>query len=77
LFPFSFCKSELVLFLDRGYIEAIREIEHQIQISGDVQFDDIVVACGSGGTIAGLALGSKLSSLKAKVCTFFDCFLSC
>uniref|UniRef100_A0A0E0GDG4 Tryptophan synthase beta chain-like PALP domain-containing protein n=1 Tax=Oryza nivara TaxID=4536 RepID=A0A0E0GDG4_ORYNI len=49
-----------------GYIEAIREIEHQIQISGDVQFDDIVVACGSGGTIAGLALGSKLSSLKAK-----------
>uniref|UniRef100_A0A0E0CS40 Tryptophan synthase beta chain-like PALP domain-containing protein n=1 Tax=Oryza meridionalis TaxID=40149 RepID=A0A0E0CS40_9ORYZ len=47
-------------------VEAIREIEHQIQISGDVQFDDIVVACGSGGTIAGLALGSKLSSLKAK-----------
>uniref|UniRef100_A0A0E0CS38 D-cysteine desulfhydrase n=1 Tax=Oryza meridionalis TaxID=40149 RepID=A0A0E0CS38_9ORYZ len=56
-----------------GYIEAIREIEHQIQISGDVQFDDIVVACGSGGTIAGLALGSKLSSLKAKVHAFSVC----
>ncbi|VAI61293.1 unnamed protein product [Triticum turgidum subsp. durum] len=49
-----------------GYIEAVRELEQQIQLSGDVQFDDIVVACGSGGTIAGLALGSKLSSLMAK-----------
>lgn len=29
-----------------GYIEAVREIEQQIQLSGDVQFDDIVVACG-------------------------------
>jgi len=50
-----------------GYIEAIREIELQIQQSVDAQFDDIVVACGSGGTIAGLALGSRLSNLKAKV----------
>uniref|UniRef100_A0A453PNY8 Uncharacterized protein n=1 Tax=Aegilops tauschii subsp. strangulata TaxID=200361 RepID=A0A453PNY8_AEGTS len=30
----------------RGYIEAVRELEQQIQLSGDVQFDDIVVACG-------------------------------
>lgn len=30
----------------RGYIEAVTEIEQQIQLSGDVQFDDIVVACG-------------------------------
>jgi hypothetical protein len=30
----------------RGYIEAIREIEQQIQRSADAQFDDIVVACG-------------------------------
>uniref|UniRef100_A0ACD5X732 Uncharacterized protein n=1 Tax=Avena sativa TaxID=4498 RepID=A0ACD5X732_AVESA len=29
-----------------GYIEAVREIEQQIQLFGDVQFDDIVVACG-------------------------------
>ncbi|KQK01684.1 putative D-cysteine desulfhydrase 1, mitochondrial [Brachypodium distachyon] len=56
-----------------GYVEAIREIEQQIQLSGDVQFDDIIVACGSGGTIAGLALGSKLSSLKAKVHAFSVC----
>ncbi|KAF7021522.1 hypothetical protein CFC21_034461 [Triticum aestivum] len=59
---------------DWGYIEAVREIEQQIQLSGDVQFDDIVVACGSGGTVAGLALGSQLSSIKAKVHGFFVCY---
>ncbi|WOL20165.1 D-cysteine desulfhydrase 1, mitochondrial [Canna indica] len=57
-----------------GYIEAIREVEQQIQSScGELQFDDIVVACGSGGTIAGLSLGSRLSSLKAKVHAFSVC----
>jgi 1-aminocyclopropane-1-carboxylate deaminase/D-cysteine desulfhydrase-like pyridoxal-dependent ACC family enzyme len=35
-----------VLLLCRGYVEAVREIEQQIQSSDDVQFDDIVVACG-------------------------------
>ncbi|EOY21568.1 D-cysteine desulfhydrase isoform 2 [Theobroma cacao] len=50
-----------------GYIEAMREIEQQLQIrSNGVKFDDIVVACGSGGTIAGLSLGSWLGELKAK-----------
>lgn len=57
-----------------GYIEAIREVEQQIHNScGEFQFDDIVVACGSGGTIAGLSLGSRLSSLKAKVHAFSVC----
>ncbi|XP_073100646.1 D-cysteine desulfhydrase 1, mitochondrial [Elaeis guineensis] len=57
-----------------GYIEAIREIEQQIQTgSGEIRFDDIVVACGSGGTIAGLSLGSRLSNLKAKVHAFAVC----
>lgn len=57
-----------------GYIEAIREIEQQTQTTcGKVQFDDIVVACGSGGTVAGLSLGSRLSSLKAKVHAFSVC----
>ncbi|KAG0485239.1 hypothetical protein HPP92_009318 [Vanilla planifolia] len=54
-----------------GYIEAIREIEYQTQ--GSFAFDDIAVACGSGGTIAGLALGSALSTLKAKVHAFSVC----
>ncbi|XP_065850335.1 bifunctional D-cysteine desulfhydrase/1-aminocyclopropane-1-carboxylate deaminase, mitochondrial [Euphorbia lathyris] len=57
-----------------GYIEAIREIEQQVQASGGtLKFDDIVVACGSGGTIAGLSLGSWLGNLKAKVHAFSVC----
>ncbi|EXB45121.1 Putative 1-aminocyclopropane-1-carboxylate deaminase [Morus notabilis] len=55
-----------------GYIEAIREVEQQVQTAKE-NFDDIVVACGSGGTIAGLSLGSSLSSLKAKVHAFSVC----
>lgn len=57
-----------------GYIEAIREIEQQLQTgTGGAKFDDIVVACGSGGTIAGLSLGSWLGTLKAKVHAFSVC----
>ncbi|XWS60797.1 hypothetical protein CRYUN_Cryun07bG0068200 [Craigia yunnanensis] len=57
-----------------GYIEAMREIEQQLQIrTNRVKFDDIVVACGSGGTIAGLSLGSWLGALKAKVHAFCVC----
>ncbi|PKA64372.1 1-aminocyclopropane-1-carboxylate deaminase [Apostasia shenzhenica] len=57
-----------------GYIETVREIEQQAEthFSG-LHFDDIVVACGSGGTITGLALGSNLSSLKAQVHAFSVC----
>ncbi|EPS62545.1 hypothetical protein M569_12243, partial [Genlisea aurea] len=51
-----------------GYIEAIREIDEQVRKFGEgLKFDDIVVACGSGGTIAGLSLGSWLSKSGAKV----------
>ncbi|XP_077230905.1 D-cysteine desulfhydrase 1, mitochondrial-like [Tasmannia lanceolata] len=55
-----------------GYIEAVREIEQQLQQRefGEVSFDDIVAACGSAGTIVGLSLGSWLSTLKAKVHAF-------
>lgn len=57
-----------------GYIEAIREIEQQVQHATlEQKFDDIVVACGSGGTVAGLSIGSWLSSLKAKVNAFCVC----
>ncbi|KAK2995364.1 hypothetical protein RJ640_022524, partial [Escallonia rubra] len=57
-----------------GYIETIREIEQQLQKgTSEVGFDDIVVACGSGGTIAGLSIGSWLSDLKAKVHAFCVC----
>ncbi|KAL4364059.1 hypothetical protein GQ457_04G039290 [Hibiscus cannabinus] len=57
-----------------GYIEAVKEIEEQLQIrSNGLKFDDIVVACGSGGTIAGLSLGSWFGALKAKVHAFCVC----
>ncbi|GMI64672.1 1-AMINOCYCLOPROPANE-1-CARBOXYLIC ACID DEAMINASE 1 [Hibiscus trionum] len=63
-----------VFSIFRGYIETMREIEEQLQIrSNGVKFDDIVVACGSGGTIAGLSLGSWFGTLKAKVHAFCVC----
>ncbi|KAK4351159.1 hypothetical protein RND71_030472 [Anisodus tanguticus] len=53
--------------MQRGYIEAIREVEQQLQhSSSEWKFDDIIVACGSGGTVAGLSIASTLSGLKAK-----------
>ncbi|XP_049396943.1 putative D-cysteine desulfhydrase 1, mitochondrial isoform X3 [Solanum stenotomum] len=57
-----------------GYIEAIRELEQQLQhLSIEQKFDDIVVACGSGGTVAGLSVASRLSGLKAKINAFCVC----
>ncbi|KAG5536005.1 hypothetical protein RHGRI_023706 [Rhododendron griersonianum] len=57
-----------------GYIEAVKEIEQQLQTgNGKAEFDDIVVACGSGATTAGLAIGSWLSEWKAKVHAFSVC----
>ncbi|KAH6770524.1 D-cysteine desulfhydrase [Perilla frutescens var. hirtella] len=51
-----------------GYIEAVGEIQQQLHKgNGGATFDDIVVACGSGCTAAGLALGSRLSGLGAEV----------
>ncbi|KAL7098277.1 hypothetical protein ACP275_09G006700 [Erythranthe tilingii] len=57
-----------------GYIEAVREIQEQLQKNGgELAFDDIVVACGSGGTIAGLSVASSLSNLGAKVHAYCVC----
>ncbi|GFY98946.1 D-cysteine desulfhydrase [Actinidia rufa] len=61
----SFLPAEQIPLGIWGYIEAIREIEQQVQTNSKAGFDDIVAACGSGGTIAGLAIGSQLSNLKA------------
>ncbi|KAI3915247.1 hypothetical protein MKX01_035506 [Papaver californicum] len=57
-----------------AYIEAAREIEEQLRTGqGKMNFDDIVVACGSGGTTAGLSLASPLSTLKANIHSFAVC----
>ena len=49
-----------------GYLEAVREIQEQAFAAG-VDFTDVVFACGSGGTAAGLALGVKLSGWPVRV----------
>jgi D-cysteine desulfhydrase len=43
-------------------VEAVRELETQIRLGlgPTAPFDALVAACGSGGTIAGLSLGSAL-----------------
>ena len=42
-----------------GYIETMRELVNQQRTLGK-RFDHVVVACGSGGTAAGLAIGARL-----------------
>ncbi|CAK8697821.1 unnamed protein product [Clavelina lepadiformis] len=48
-----------------GYIEAWEELITRQNVMK--KYDDIVVACGSGGTIAGLAIGNYLTGEKLKV----------
>ncbi|KAI7843891.1 hypothetical protein COHA_002435 [Chlorella ohadii] len=47
-----------------GYIEMVHELEQQIAGQG---FTDLVMACGSGGTTAGIGLGCHLAGLGLRV----------
>jgi D-cysteine desulfhydrase len=49
-----------------GYIEAAREIKNQL-IERNESVDYIVTAFGTGGTVAGLAIGKKLFGLDATI----------
>lgn len=49
-----------------GYLDAIEEIATQLQAENR-EIDDLIIACGSGGTAAGLALGVYLKGLPWKV----------
>jgi hypothetical protein len=49
-----------------GYIEAARELMEQCRTQG-VEPTDLCVACGSGGTCGGLAVGVFLSGWSVKV----------
>ena len=58
-----------------GYIEAIKEVHEQCEEAfgkGDY-FTDLAMACGSGGTTAGIAIGSRLSGINAKVNAYAVC----
>ncbi|OGV45494.1 MAG: hypothetical protein A2X46_00390 [Lentisphaerae bacterium GWF2_57_35] len=49
-----------------GYLEAIRELQEQTE-QAQAGLTDIVFACGSGGTAAGLSLGVKRSGWPVRV----------
>lgn len=51
-----------------GYLEAVAEMKAQMPT-----ITDITMACGSGGTTAGLALGVKLSGWNARVHAYGVC----
>ncbi|CAG9461591.1 unnamed protein product [Pedinophyceae sp. YPF-701] len=53
-----------------GYIEAMAELEPAARAAG---ITDIAMACGSGATTAGIALGSRYSGLGAVVHGFGVC----
>ncbi len=53
-----------------GYVEAMRETRSQLDAGlagGRKRFDEIVFACGSGGTAAGIALGAAAHDVAARV----------
>ena len=49
-----------------GYALAMEELVNQFSQLGE-KIDNIVCACGTGGTIAGLILGAKLLCVKTKI----------
>lgn len=53
-----------------GYIEFIHELSQQISNLG---ITDLVLACGSGGTVAGIALANFLSKLNLRVHAYGVC----
>ena len=50
-----------------GYVDAARELAAQVRAGEMPEPDVVVVALGSGGTVAGLAAGLELEGLKSKV----------
>lgn len=51
-----------------GYVNAVFELKKQITHGMLPEPDVIYVACGSGGTAAGLLLGIKAAGLRTKLC---------
>jgi D-cysteine desulfhydrase len=55
-----------------GYIKALDEIKKQTE-TAKIKIDTIVTAVGSGGTFAGLYLGSKISGWDVNILGFAVC----
>ncbi len=58
-----------------GYVQAMREVSEQMRLhlAGQGKFDLVAVACGSGGTAAGLALGAAAFDVATEVRAFAVC----
>lgn len=58
-----------------GYVEAMKEVKAQLpkDLGDDPPFDAIVVACGSGGTAAGCAVGAHTAGLARRVLAMAVC----
>ena len=56
-----------------GYIEMVAEMQAQAAAAGLAPFTDVALACGSGGTAAGVALGVALAGLAARVTAYMVC----
>lgn len=58
-----------------GYVEAMAEVRRQIDLGlgGGKPYDAIVVACGSGGTAAGIALGAAMYGVAREVVAMAVC----
>ena len=50
-----------------GFVDAAHEIAAQVAAGSMPEPDDVVVAMGSGGTAAGLAVGFELAGLRTRV----------
>lgn len=50
-----------------GYVEAALEIAAQVEVGSLPEPAHVVVAVGTGGTVAGLALGFQLAGLRSRV----------
>jgi D-cysteine desulfhydrase len=59
-----------------GYVEAMRELRTQMDLGiagAPERFDVVVLACGSGGTAVGAALGAARFDVAARVHAFAVC----
>jgi len=58
-----------------GYVEAMGEVRRQIDLGlgGGKPFDAVIVACGSGGTAAGAALGAAMYGVAREVVAMAVC----
>ncbi len=58
-----------------GYVEAMAEVRRQIDLGlgGGKPYDAVVVACGSGGTAAGVALGASMYGVAREAIAMAVC----